>query len=355
MIPAHYFDGRSARLHHVMLSAEGDTIRLHGDASRSYPTAAARLAEPFEHAPAVVYFGDGSHAEVPDAAMRQSLAQALGYRKSWVVRWQEHPVAAVAALVLLVLLIAVTWRWGIPAAAERVARGIPVSADQAIGDHALTLLEEQEILQPSRFSGERLAQLDAIFDAIRPGAPRIPVRLAIYHSPLFGANALAFPDGTIVVTDQMVKEIYPRGDYLSAEAVRKLQGIMAHEIGHVEMRHSVRIMARSSLTAALSATLFGDFSAVAAGLPAVLTDTAFSRDMELAADDYAIAALHRNKISVIPLANLFDRFDTKQQGALPAFLRETMSYASTHPDSHFRSQRMRAAARAKETEEYDDY
>ena len=346
MIAAHYFDGRSARLHHVMLSADGGTIRLHGDASRSYPTAGTRLAEPFEHAPAVLYFGDGSHAEVPDAAMLPLLAAALGYRKPWVVRWQEHTVATVAALVLMVLLIASSWHWGIPAAAERLSREIPASADHALGSNTLALMQRQGLLQPSRFSTERLQQMQAVFDRIRPPNPRIPLRLLVQAAPVLGANALAFPDGTIVITDQVVQTVHPKGNDLSAEAVEALAGVLAHEIGHIEMRHSVRALARSSLTAALSATLFGDFSAVAAGLPALLANTEYSRDMETAADGYAADTLLQHGMSILPLADLFDHFD-KTSDKMPKLFRQAMTYASSHPDGSARSDRLRQAVTQK--------
>ncbi|SFD79770.1 M48 family metallopeptidase [Massilia yuzhufengensis] len=339
MTAAHYFDGRSARLHVVDLSAADGAIILRGETTRSYPAAGTRLAEPFEHAPSVLYFNDGTHAEVPDQAMRPVLEAALGYRKSWVVRWQEHGAAALVALALLVALIAASWHWGIPAAAERLAGQVPVAADHALGRNALSLLQRQGILQPSRLSDDRLAALQGLLQRVQPARPRIPLRLQVHHAPQLGANALAFPDGTIVLTDDMVRTVLGKNNDLDADAAAALAGVLAHEVGHIEMRHSVRTITRSSLTAALSATLFGDFSAVAAGLPAVLGNMEYSRDMELAADDYAVRALHGRGIPAGPLAGLFDEFD-KKADKLPKFLRQAMSYASTHPDGLARSQRL---------------
>jgi hypothetical protein len=82
--------------------------------------------------------------------------------------------------------------------------------------------------------------------------------------------------------------------------------VLAREIGHVEGRHSARALARSSLAAALSAALFGDFSAVAAGAPAVLMNMRNSREMETEADSYAIATLNQRGLSLAPLADLFE-------------------------------------------------
>lgn len=343
MSAAHYFDGRSARLHLVELSAGDGSIHLRGDATRSYPAAETCLAEAFTHAPAVLYFSDGARAEVQDPAMRPVLAQALGYRKPWVVRWQEHSAAALLALVLLLVLIASGWHWGIPAAAERLASRVPPSADQALGQHALALLERQGILQPSSLSEDRIAALDAILQRIQPAAPRIPLRLRVHAAPKLGPNALAFPDGTIVLTDEMVRAAMGSSNDFDAHAAAALAGVLAHEIGHIEQRHSVRALTRSSLTAALSATLFGDFSAVAAGLPAVLGDMEYSRAMELAADDYAAEALHRRAIPVAPLADLFDLLEARAEKT-STLLRQAMSYVSTHPDSYARSQRLRGSS-----------
>lgn len=340
MSAAHYFDGRSARLHLVELSAGNGAIHLRdGETTRSYRTAATRLAEPFEHAPAVLYFDDGTHAEVADPAMRPVLAAALGYRKSWVVRWQEHTVAALAALVLLVGLIAAAWHWGVPAAAERLSRAVPPSADLALGRNALALLQRQGILQTSRLSEDRITALAGILQRVQPATPRIPLRLQVHAAPQLGPNALAFPDGTIVLTDDMVRMVMGKSNDLDAHAAAALAGVLAHEVGHIEMRHSVRTITRSSLTAALSATLFGDFSAVAAGLPAVLSNMEYSREMELAADDYAARALHAHGISTAPLAALFDQLD-ERKNKIPKFFRQAMSYAASHPDGYLRSRRL---------------
>lgn len=343
MSAAHYFDGHSARLHVVQLSTGNGAIHLHGETSRSYSLAGTRLAEPFEHAPTVLYFKDGSHAEVLDPGVQQHLMEALGYRKSWVVRWQEHMAASLLALALLMALIVATWFWGLPAAAEHLAREVPPSADRALGENALALLQKQNLLQPSRFSEDRLEALQGLLQRVQPASPRIPLRLKVVDAPLLGPNALAFPDGTIVLTDQLVRTALGESGDLDARAAAMLAGVLAHEVGHVEMRHSVRSMTRASLTAALSATLFGDFSAVAAGLPALLGNMEYSRDMELAADGYAAAALSRRGISTLPLADLFDHLDEQADRTTPKMLRQVMSYASTHPDGYARSQRLREA------------
>jgi predicted Zn-dependent protease len=240
----------------------------------------------------------------------------------------------------------------VPAAAERIAASLPPSADLALGRSALAALEEHRILAQTRLSEERVAEVEQVLHRIAPLQPRLPLRLLVRDSPRLGANALALPDGTIVVTDLMIREILRgRGDF-DADASAALAGVLAHEIGHVELRHSTRSLARSSLTAAAAAALFGDFSAVAAGVPALLVNMRYSRDMETEADEYAIGVLRGHGIPTAPLADLFATLDEtrRKQGRaqLPDWLAQGTEYLSSHPANARRSARLRAASPPQE-------
>ncbi|MFL6673060.1 MAG: M48 family metallopeptidase [Massilia sp.] len=347
MTIAHYFDGRTARMHPVDIGAGGGVIVLSGAVDKVYPATDATIAEPFAHAPLVLYFPDGACCEVPDPAAGHALAAALGYRKSRVVRWQERTWAALLALVLLVLLIAATAIWGVPAAAERIAAALPAGADQALGRTALAALESHGLLAPSRLSDQRLAEVEQVLRQIAPARPRLPLRVLVRDSAQLGPNALALPDGSIVVTDRMIREILSKEGDSDDQHKAQLAGVLAHEIGHVELRHSARSLARSSLTAAAAAALFGDFSAVAAGVPALLVKMRYSRAMEAEADDYAIALLRSHGISPAPLADLFDALDSAPgvSRGLPDWMVKSTEYMATHPSSAQRSAHLRAAAR----------
>lgn len=338
MIAANYFDGRSARLHPVQLATRDGGIALSGDdIARVYPAASVTMAEPFAQANTVLYFNDGARCEVAGEA-RAALAVALGYRRSRVERWQERWPAALAALVLLLALLLAAWRWGVPAVADGIALSLPPTADKALGHSTLAALESGRMLQPSRLSDERIAQVQAVLRKVLPAHPRMPVRLLVRDAPRFGANALALPDGTIVITDLMVREIIGKQDSFSEYAEAQLAGVLAHELGHVESRHSVRLLARSSLTAALSAALIGDFSVVAAGVPAILMNMQHSREMEADADNYALATLRQRGLPSGPLADLFDDSAEQEEEGQAWNLQ---SYIGSHPLSAARSKRLR--------------
>lgn len=347
MIAAHFFDGHDARLQPVGLDVRDG--HLHVDApgfERSYPLADVALAEPFDQAPLMLRLGDAT-CEVPYGPGRQALLAALGYRKSAVERWQARWPAALAALVLLLALLGAGFVWGVPAAAEFIAARLPASVDTKLGHAALAGLEAQGMLAPSRLSDDRIADVEALLPRALPAHPRVPVRLLVRSSDTLGANALALPDGTIIVTDAMVRLALDDDNELDDDGKAALLGVIGHEVGHIERRHATRAMTGSSLTAAMSATLFGDFSAVAAGLPAVLTQMRYSRSMELEADDDAVAVLRRNGLEPDVLADALEALERARPGEdkLPRWLKKSMSYLSTHPDTAERIARLRKTAR----------
>jgi Zn-dependent protease with chaperone function len=346
MTDALYFDGHSTRVHPARIAVRDGEILISGpQLARIYPLgggpAGTVVAEPFAQAPLMLRFADGARCEVPFGPGRPALLAALGYRSSRVERWQAHWPAAMVALVLLLAALGAAWFAGIPWAAERIAARLPVTVDTSLGHAALRSLERQGIVAPSRLSDERVADVEALLPRALPAHPRIPVRLLVRDGKGLGANALALPDGTLVVTDQMVK-LAMRGGELDDDAKNMLVAVLGHEVGHLEHRHAARVLAGSSLTAAISATLFGDFSAVAAGVPTLLAQMQYSRDMEYEADGDAIALLRRAGIPLHAFAEMLGRLEGARSGQeqLPRWLRTGASYLSTHPDTAARIRRI---------------
>jgi Zn-dependent protease with chaperone function len=237
----------------------------------------------------------------------------------------------------------------VPAAADFVAARLPASVDTKLGRVALAGMVKQGMLAPSHLSDERIADVLALLPRAKVlqlnAHPRVPLRLLVRASDTLGANAFALPDGTIVVTDRMVRLAMNRRNELDDVGRARLLGVIGHEVGHIELRHATRAMTGSSLTAAVSATLFGDFSAVAAGLPAVLTQMQYSRAMELEADDYAVTVLRRNGLAPDALADALAALERAHAGDdnTPRWLKRSMGYLSTHPATSERIARLRNA------------
>ena len=130
------------------------------------------------------------------------------------------------------------------------------------------------------------------------------------------------------------------GLILSAEREDEMAGVLAHEIAHVELRHSLRQIVRSAGLRVVVAALFGDYAALG-GWAAQLGELKFSRDAEREADRHGLQRLAEAHIAPRGLLDFF-RTLARQDGSekhLPALL-------STHPASAERSAWLEAAIAA---------
>lgn len=346
VIPAHYGNGRSARRHPVTLTRSGDCLAVLGaQIDATYRLAQLRLTEPFAHAAGIVYFDDGAHCEI-DAADYPALAALLGQRASLVVRWQRHWRIALVSLVALVALTGAGAVWGLPAAAGALTALLPVSADLRIGELTRNAFTRQGLFMASAITPAREDQIRQVWQAVQPAQARMPMTLLLRSMPAaFGPNALALPDGSVVLNDAMVALILADKDAFGPTEAAALAGVLAHEIGHIQGRHGMRSVVRGSLTTAFAAFLFGDFSAVAAGAPAVLLGARHSRAMETEADAYAMTVLQAHHLPLAPLADLFLAMDHGKRHAQrePSWFDNSTGYLSSHPGAHERAARLRAA------------
>jgi Zn-dependent protease with chaperone function len=227
-------------------------------------------------------------------------------------------------IVLLFALAAGTaWavvRYAVPELARQAAFALPVSADQSLGRTTLQTLD-RGVLAPSGIDAARAKALRAHFEELTRGLDaRYRFRLELRASALLGANALALPDGTIVVTDDLVR---------LAQRDEELIAVLSHEIGHVVHRHALRGVLQSSAVGLLAAFVMGDVlspTALAATLPTMLVEAKFSRDFEREADQYALAFLKSRSISprhaVAILTRLAEQDSRRATGT---------SYLSSHP------------------------
>lgn len=329
-VAADYYDGVSARAHKVTLTLAGNRLRVSGDGiEREEPLHALRVSEPMGAAPRLVSFPGGAHCEVRDHAAFGALLDRSGHVDSWVVRMQQRWRAALAAVVVSVATLVAGYYWGLPALSEWIAFKIPEPMLQQLGSGTLETLDHR-ILQPTKLTEARQRGLRGAFDRLAaPSGAKARHRILFREGRGIGANALALPDGTIVVTDELVK---------LAGDDEEIIAVLAHELGHLDRRHSLRMLIQSSIVAFVVAWYLGDVSSVAAGLPTLLLQLRYSRDHEREADSYAAGLLKANGISPRRLGDMLARLEAAHFGdsgkVPPQRERERSSlsdYYSSHP------------------------
>jgi Zn-dependent protease with chaperone function len=300
-VAADYFDGHRSKAWRVALSFRAATLSTIGEGvERHDHVSTLRVSEPMGNAPRLVTFPDGAHCEIRDHEAFAALLAAGGHADGWVVRLQSRWRWAAASVVLTLATLVAGYLWGLPALADAMAARVPNSIVARIGQDAVEFLDRGVFAPTNLPEARRQALGDEFGRMVTPGHARPPYRVLFRNGGRAGANALALPDGTIIVTDQLVA---------LAGHDEEILGVMAHELGHVRHRHGLRLMIQSSIVGFAVAWILGDVSSVAAGLPSVLLEARYSREHELEADRYAADMLEANGLSPSRLATLLERLE----------------------------------------------
>ncbi|MBP6096771.1 MAG: M48 family metallopeptidase [Methyloversatilis sp.] len=326
-VTALYFDGRSARAHVVTLRLAGELLQVVGaEVSRSDALGDVRLSEPMGLAPRLITFADGAHLEVRDHASLARLLAATGQRDAAHVRWAFDPRTVLLLLGVLLVSLWLTGRYGLPWAARMAAPHVPEAAVSALSVHTLEWFD-QEVMTPSSLPPQRR---DVLVQALRDHAVadgrRIEHTLLFRNGGPLGANAFALPDGTVIVTDELIA---------LAEGDDEVLAVLSHELGHVQLRHGVRLLLQSSATALFMAWYFGDVGGLLASAPTLLVQAGYSRGMEGEADDFAVRMLRERGQSPALLAGMLEKLRAAHGGAGAG------AWLSSHPDSAERIERLR--------------
>jgi Zn-dependent protease with chaperone function len=322
-IAATWYDGTHARGRAVQAEADGGTLWLLDEASGRHGLALRDVQWPerTRHGQRVAQLTHGGSLVFADAAVFDAWRQRLGHRESWVVRAQQHWRATFAALAGLVLVGVVGYVWGVPWAARGVVAVTPADVEQAIGDSALAQLKDG-LFKPTKVPPAVQAQWrDRLGAALQRAYPEGPARWELHFAGggALGANAVALPGGHIVITDELLELLQGADD--------AVLGVLAHEHGHVRRRHGLNAVVRFGLVSAATSVALGDFSAVIAGVPALLAHMGYSRDAEREADADAAYVLQAAGRDPAAMVLLFERMagrakkareaDERGDGALP--------------------------------------
>jgi predicted Zn-dependent protease len=128
----------------------------------------------------------------------------------------------------------------------------------------------------------------------------------------------------------------------AATEIDEVLAVLAHEIGHIELRHTLRSVLQNSAVGVVVAAVTSDaasLSAAVTALPVILARTRYSRDFEAAADEYAFRLLKQKGYSPRAFASLLERLaKERQQG------RRRFAWISSHPVTSDRVKRARDAA-----------
>jgi Zn-dependent protease with chaperone function len=323
----HYLDGKSARAADARLRWHDEQwqVSIEDLAWQSYGSQDVVVEEAIKFAPRRLRFPDGAVLEIHDANGFEALLHSAGVQRTWVDRAQNSWRIAIGALIVSAIAVGVAYGWALPWFAATVAQHIPASVERSLGDQAWATMDKQ-MFAPSALPPERQKAISDTFARLQE--PGLPTTQLLFRSIQGGANAFALPGGRLILTDQMVQ----LADQIGNTSTLALAGVLAHEMGHVAHRHSLRQIVQAMAITGLVSLWLGDVNTLVAGLPAMVLEMKYSRDFEIEADEFGISLMQRQGLDTRPTGRLFELLLKQEGGTGPTIL-------SSHPPTAERAKR----------------
>jgi len=357
-----YYDGRTAAATDIVLWVDDYGV-LHLDPPLRAPVPIKDVSADTRIAgvPLSLRYSDDALLELAHTARHAAWIDRHFQSRGCIAKLEGSTRAIVASVMAVAALAGATAVWGVPALSEFVAGRLPRNIAAPMAVDTLRQLDRY-LFKPTALGQPRRSALAARFATLLPPSVDLVYRLEFRGGGMLGPNAIALPDGTIVVTDELVG-IADHDDEIAA--------VLLHEIGHVEHRHSLRQLLSHAGLATMAGLVFGDVQAISGvllAMPGMLMENAYSRDLEWEADSYALGRLEAVGLSGANFTTLLGRLercadvtpDDKQSfvdacrarlQARPAAAAQPDAasstnwhpYLSTHPATDARLRRFKAA------------
>ncbi|HEB10632.1 MAG TPA: M48 family metallopeptidase [Spirochaetales bacterium] len=228
---------------------------------------------------------------------------------------------AVVSVLLLLSLGVVRLLQGKPEA----GRGRPISAvELRLKDLIRAAIVEQD---PILATGLLNNALDSILRRLLEAQGPVPyeVEVLILDSPV--VNAVAFPGGLIVVYSGLIEKM---------ERAEELAAVLAHELGHVVNRDSMKQLSRQMALSVFFSLLGGSQAKVL--VQRILREVVnihFSKNVEARADAFALKLLIQARIDPIHFAEALEHLSENREK--PVYLK----YLDGHPEIEARIKQIR--------------
>ena len=251
-------------------------------------------------------------------------------------RWLELLTFKKILFLIFALVLALSvYRYAFLILSSILVFFFPIELEKKLGDFAYKALKE-EILDDTSLSSDQKNRVLQSYDILLKSSSLSykPV-LAFHKSEILGANALAFPGGPIVVTDDLV---YLLGDK------DLLAPVLAHELVHIEEQHSIKQLIRILGLSTFGLLIFGsqeaiieEFVLLSINLYALKNSRHFEKQADLGALRLLeLSGLQKSSLRKA-LKKLSYHYCKKEKEDLGSCIEEQgIGWLSTHPSSKTR-------------------
>jgi beta-barrel assembly-enhancing protease len=193
---------------------------------------------------------------------------------------------------LCVSIILLFYFFGIPTIAENIAEKFPIEYEKQIGEQLFDVLTREYVKDSSK-----TALVNEFFQEL--GYPsKYDAEITVVDYSM--VNAFAVPGGNIVVFSGILDKM---------QNSNELAALLAHELSHIELKHSTKSIFRSLANYMFISLIFYDVNAIASILLEnvdMLTNLHYSRTLEQEADEHGLAMMLDRKIDPKGMIQLFE-------------------------------------------------
>jgi Zn-dependent protease with chaperone function len=267
---------------------------------------------------------DFAHAGTFETADNDAIDAALrgGDRKriDWVHELERFRPRLALVVIAVVALCFGIYRYAVPVLVEVAIAVTPPIVPELMSQGVLASLDGS-VFEKSETKPERQKSISDGFDALKALSPR---GLEGYHlhfrkGGIIGPNAFALPDGTVIVTDELIA---------MTSDDEMILGVLAHEIGHVDLEHSLRQLYRAAGVTALIMMIGGDIGSGTEDLLVQgtgLLALSHSRTAEREADRKSVELMYRAGLDPAAITRFFELLAEKLND------KGGSDFFSTHP------------------------
>jgi len=336
-ITGEFFSPRCSRADTGVLISEDETLSFIPHDGQASGTLQIKSIQGTEN----IFFQCGSYFKAHSTLPQEFLICQSGRTKRFIAWLEKFNLTKAVVLIVILAAFVVLFRLTISSISYGVAMIIPAKWEQQLG------LSVYESIRDYAFEQSELSKVQK--EQIRTDSKRLSdsiegfqtVDIYFHSSKIFGANALAFPGGPVVITDDLVM-MMNRDEILA---------VVAHEYAHIHQRHSLQRIIEVAAASFLAFVVFGADESVIEEISAVLIQLwglKQSRELEKKADLLALEFLHHAGEDPISLVTAIEKFSTTDCDVDQDDLHhldcddESWSWLSSHPSSAERSVYLRS-------------
>ena len=307
MITGEFFENGSSRANRSKILIEKKVVSVFRGSKCIYRQIAIESVQDDRN----IFLQNGSLFIADDQLTANHSKFLTSTTEGWLSAFDQLGLKTLTILLAIIVILILGYRYALITFSPTIVKLFPYEWEKQIGKATFdslnrTLLDESE-LPTQRINTLKQRAKNILNQANLHSYPSIE----FMKSDIIGANALALPGGPIIVTDDLVKLL--KDDEL-------VLGVIAHEIAHIQERHSLHQIVEIVGLSSLAWLIFGldegileEVALVGINLWSLKKSRDFEKDSDLLALEFLENAGLKKKSFILAIEKLTEHFCSKSK------------------------------------------